>query len=289
MALVDLHTHSTASDGTETPTRLLERAADLGLAAVAITDHDTVGGLDEAADAAERVGVELVCGIEISAVHPRPGEGEMHVLGLFIDPHSESLRRMNEMLIAAREERNEKMLARLDEIGTPIDRGELASISHGLVSRAHMAELLVKHGHASSIRQAFDRLIGPGGAAWFDKARLTYTQAFATIHDAGGLTALAHPVHYEGSHPSQLATMVGRMADAGLDALEAFHPDQTPAQSHRIRKLADRFGLCVTGGSDFHGPQRMNRPLNSQRVDETYLAKLKERLAGQECQMPNAK
>ncbi|MCG3180694.1 MAG: 5'-3' exoribonuclease [Phycisphaerae bacterium] len=280
MAFVDLHAHSTASDGSDTPGALMQRAASAGLEAIALTDHDTVAGVAEARPAADDAGVELVPGIEISARMPGWGDpGELHILGLLIDETSPSLLRMNDLLLDARARRNEVLLARLAELHMPVSRDELEAISDGVISRAHIAERMVANGYVATTRQAFDRHIGPGGDAWFDKARLTPSQAFETIHQAGGLAILAHPVHNATEPIQQLETLIGRLADVGLDGLEAFHPDQDPAWVRRVQQWAGRFGLCITGGSDFHGPQRMGRPLNSQRVDAVFLDELKQRLA----------
>jgi hypothetical protein len=276
MPFVDLHAHTTASDGENAPADLVRRAAEVGLAALAVTDHDTVAGVDEAMSEADRIGIELIPGVEISVLWPGR-EDEFHVLGLLIDHHSDAITRMNRLLQEARSQRNDKLIAKLDELGVPVGREELEAVSDGIISRAHFAELMVRHRYVRSYEQAFEKYIGPGGLAYYHKGRLTLAQAIETIHDAGGVAVLAHPVHYPVDHPAEMETLVGRMVDAGLDGIEAFHPDHSPDWVRRVQTLADRFDLCITGGSDYHGPKRVGRHLNCQRVDVGFLDRLKQR------------
>ncbi len=278
MPLIDLHTHSTASDGSDSPSTLMDRAARAGLAAIALTDHDTVGGLAEARQAAGPLGVELVPGIEISTRLPGRS-AELHVLGYFIDPDSDALRRMNELLLSVRAERNGKIISRLAEIGKPVQQEALESISDGVIGRPHFAQLMIRQGYVRTLNEAFTDYLGPGGQAYFDKARLSFAQAFETIHGAGGLAVMAHPVHLMLDSDMELEVLIGRLVDAGLDGIEAFHPDHSPRWARKVQLMAKRFGLCVTGGSDFHGLDRVARPLNCQRVDASFLDALKQRLA----------
>ncbi|MDD4889197.1 MAG: PHP domain-containing protein [Phycisphaerae bacterium] len=281
MSLIDLHTHSTASDGVDCPAALVARAAERKLRAIALTDHDTVAGLAEAQGEADRIGVEFVPGIEISAALPgRPGE--LHVLGYFIDPMSNALGRMNEMLLAVRAERNEKLIARLAELKMPITMEELRSVAGSVITRAHFAELMLRHRYAHSVKEVFDKYLGQGGSAYFDKAMLTFRQAFDVIHGAGGLVAIAHPVHMQVESDVELEVLIGRFVDCGLDAIEAFHPDHSPAWVRKVQRLAKRFDLCITGGSDYHGMGRIARPLGGQHVAEMFLDQLKDRLASKE-------
>lgn len=276
MPLVDLHTHSTASDGTNSPAELISRAVDRKLRAVALTDHDTIAGLAEAGQAAGRSGVEFVPGIEISTALPgRPGE--LHVLGYFIDPRSTALDQMNRLLLEGRDARNERLIARLAELGKPVTRAELEQVAGGVITRAHFAELMVRHRHVANAQEAFSKYLGVGGQAYFDKARLTFGQAFDVIHGAGGLVAIAHPVHLKIESDMELEVLVGRLVDCGADAIEAFHPDHSPAWVRKVQRLAKRFDLCITGGSDYHGMDRIARPLGSQRVDDSFLDKLRDR------------
>ena len=276
MSLVDLHTHSTASDGTDSPTELVTRARDVKLSAVALTDHDTVAGLAEATAAGARLGVEVIPGIEIAAALPGR-QAELHILGYFLDPASVALERFNQLLMGIRHERNEKLLARLAELGVPIDRKELAELAPGIVTRAHFADLMVRHGQVANNREAFTRFLGLGGLAYTEKGRLSFPQAFDVIHGAGGLVAIAHPVHLRADSDVELEILVGRLVDCGADAIEAFHSDHSPTMVRKVQRLAKRFDLCVTGGSDYHGMKRTARPLGSQRVDSSFLDQLKER------------
>jgi predicted metal-dependent phosphoesterase TrpH len=276
LSLVDLHTHSTASDGTDSPTELVTRARDVRLSAVALTDHDTVAGLAEAQAAGVRLGIEVVPGIEIAAALPGR-QAELHILGYFIDPASPALERFKGLLVAIRHERNEKLLARLAELGVPIDRKELAEIAPGIVTRAHIADLMVRHGTVANNKEAFSRFLGLGGLAYTEKGKMSFAQAFDVIHDAGGLVAIAHPVHLKAESDIELEILVGRLVDCGADAIEAFHSDHSPATVRKVQRLALRFDLCVTGGSDYHGMHRTARPLGSQRVDSSFLDRLKDR------------
>ncbi len=288
MNLVDLHTHSTASDGSDSPERLVARAAEKKLSAVALTDHDTVAGLAPAGEAAGRLGVELVRGIEISA-KPVGRAADMHVLGYFIDPASAALGRLNEWLLAARAERNEKLLRRLAELTVPVERAELEAISDGVITRAHFAEVMLRRRYVASPDDAFRKYLGVEGAAYIDKGRPNFGLALDTIHGAGGLAVLAHPVHLRMESDVELEVLVGRLTDSGLDGIEAFHPDHSPAWARKVQLLARRFGLCVTGGSDYHGLDRVARPLGCQRVDGSFLEGLKERLAARPASRPAAK
>lgn len=276
--IIDLHTHSTASDGTDSPAQLLARAAQRKLSAIALTDHDTVAGLAAANEAAAGSHVELINGIEISTALPGRS-AELHVLGYFINPDSPALERLNELLLGIRHERNRRLLVRLDELGVPVPMAELAEISTGVITRAHICDIMIRRKYVASVKEAFDRYLGINGLAYVEKGKLSFPQAFDVIHSAGGLVAIAHPVHLRVESDVELEILIGRLVDSGADAIEAFHPDHSPAWVRKVQRLAKRFNLCITGGSDYHGMERIARPLGSQRVAAVYLDKLKERLA----------
>ncbi len=256
---VDLHSHSTASDGTLTPTELVNAAKRAGLAALALTDHDTGNGLLEAQAEAARIGLRFVPGIEITAEFRPPVA--MDILGHFVDPVSPPLQHMSDLLIEARDSRNPKIIARLNELGCPVTLEQAQAIARKnipagqplVLGRPHIAQALVELGCVASVKQAFDVYLGSRGSAYFDKARLTPRQAIECIHNAGGLATLAHPVHLGIAHPTELQTLVSSLVDMGLDGIEVWHADHRPQDSELFARIARRYNLAVTGGSDFHG------------------------------------
>jgi predicted metal-dependent phosphoesterase TrpH len=256
---VDLHTHSTASDGTFSPTNLIRAARAAGLAGIALTDHDTGNGLLEAADEAKRLNIRFVPGIEISADYPVPGT--LHILGHFIDPNSDALKSLSADLLEARRQRNPKIVARLNELGCKITMAQVEQVAKEkvppgapvVIGRPHIGEALVRAGCVATIRQAFTVYLGTTGSAYFPKERLTARQAIQCIHNAGGLATVAHPIQLRCENPAHLATEINKLAEAGLDGLEVWHSDHDEKTAHLMLTLARRYNLLPTGGSDFHG------------------------------------
>lgn len=274
---VDLHVHSTASDGAVAPAALVALAERKRLAAVALTDHDTTAGLTEAAEAARDLPVRFVPGVEVSA---RFTGGTLHILGLGIDGAAGPLRDLTRRLRENRNERNPKMVARLQALGIDITMAELRRrAGRGLVGRMHMAMLLHEKGCVRSLDEAFARYLGPGAAAFVDKERAGPAEAIDAIHAAGGLAILAHPSHLNCANNAQLRRVCRWLAHAGLDGVEAYHPDHTDARTRTLLSLAGELGLLVSGGSDFHGPNkpevRMGLPRAPLAVVEQLLAKLR--------------
>ena len=271
MKLVDLHTHSTASDGSYTPTALMQAAAACGLSVISLTDHDTCNGIAEARTAAAAAGIRLVPGIEISADFPAPGE--MHILGHFIDDVSPALADMSRQLMDARNERNPKIVARLNELGCKITMEQVRAIAHRnvpadqpvVIGRPHIAEALVESGCVANFKQAFDVYLGTTGSAYFPKERLSPRQAIACIHATGGLATLAHPIRLRAQNPAHLQTILNHLTEAGLDGIECFHSDQDAAYSALCLELAKRYALLPTGGSDFHGSKKIDIALGRGR------------------------
>lgn len=250
---VDLHTHSTASDGTFSPTELIDQAKQNGLSAIALTDHDTVDGIFEAALRANEIGIDFLPGIEISAESPTPG-GTLHILGYGIDPSSEVLKDLTKTLRSGRDTRNPRIISRLNQLGVPITLEEVQSIvGKGVMGRPHIAAVLVKKGVVRSIQEAFDRYLGQGGLAYFDKERLTSRQAIERIRSAGGLAVLAHPVQLRTTNHAELERILKDLMDQGLQGIEVLHSDHTESHVRVYQDLARRYGLIRTGGSDFHG------------------------------------
>ncbi|MGH7177117.1 MAG: PHP domain-containing protein [Tepidisphaeraceae bacterium] len=248
---VDLHCHSTASDGTLTPLEVVRLAKSSGLSGLSLTDHDTIAGISEACSAASSLGIDFLPGIEISCKYPHPGT--MHLLGYGIDPDSPALARMMRRLIVARDRRNRLMVARLNKLGIKLTLDDVRAEGNGVIGRLHMAKALVREGCVRTTREAFSHYLGRGGSAWIDKEQLTPRQAIATIHTAGGLAVLAHPVQLRAQSDSQLAAVLTDLTDSGLDGIEVIHSDHDRAMMARLEGWARRLKLLPTGGSDFHG------------------------------------
>lgn len=252
MSHVDLHFHSTASDGTTPPAETARLAHAAGLSAIALTDHDTIAGVAEAREESRRLGIDFVTGIEISAEYPRPGT--LHMLGYGIDIAHPAVRDLTTRLQAGRGDRNGRLIAKLNEIGIPITMDEVRAIAgDGVMGRPHFAQALVNRRIVSTIQQAFDEYLGQGGRAYLDKERLSPAEAISLIHEAGGLAVLAHPVQLRKTNDLQLETEIKNLVDVGLDGVEVIHSDHDDRIIRRLSEWADRFGLIKTGGSDFHG------------------------------------
>ena len=249
--MIDLHTHTTYSDGSQTPTELVEEAAAKGLTAIAVTDHDTVDGLPEALAAGERLGVEVVPGVEINLEHDRV---TMDMLGYFLAgmPTDELQRELKE-LRTYRVERNDRMLERLADLGLPLDRADLAAAGEdGAVGRPHIAEAMVRRGYASSISEAFELYLRRGAPAWVDRRRLALGRALKLLRASGALPVLAHPGIIR-TDPAGLNHIVRDAARAGLAGIECYYPLHDAVTVARCLGLAEKYALVPTGGSDSHG------------------------------------
>lgn len=264
MTYVDLHSHSTASDGTLPPREVVRLAKQSNLTALALTDHDTVAGCADAADEAAKLGIDFLSGIEISAEYPAPGT--MHILGYGVDPENPALKQLTDTLIAGRDNRNPRIVEKLNEMGVAVTMKEWEDqAGGGVLGRPHLAAILVRKGYVSSIKLAFDKYIGQGAPAYFDKERLTPKQAFERIGASGGIAVLAHPVQLRTENDAQLETVVKNLLDLGLAGIEVLHSDHDDAWVAKCTALADRFGLLKTGGSDFHGANKKDIPLGLAR------------------------
>ncbi len=267
---VDLHTHSTASDGSYSPEELVDHASRRQLRALALTDHDTTGGVREAEAAAEAKGIGFVPGIEISADPGRPS-GTMHILGYFVEPDHPELKRVTEEQQKARRDRIPRIVDALNRLGIDITLEEVTGGGDcEAIGRPHVAAVLLNKGWVGSMQEAFERYLGDDGAAFQPKARMPAARAIEGIHAAGGLAVLAHPIQLRYDDDAELVRIVEWLVDAGLDGMEVYHPDHTEALADVYRSLADRFGLTTTGGSDFHG-SRKEFELGGQNVpDDVY-------------------
>ena len=277
--VIDLHTHTTYSDGSATPGELIRAAVTHGARAIAITDHDTVDGLAEGRTAASDAGVEFVNGIEISADY---SPGTMHILGYYIDDQSEILRSTIERLKAARERRNPEIARRLQQLGYDITFEEVASVAGStVVGRPHFAKVLLDKGHVSSIQDAFNRLLAKNAPAYVEKERLAPGDAVSLIHAAGGAAVLAHPYQLKLSSFDEAEQKLEELAKLGLDGVEAVYSRHTAEQRTEYCRVAEKYGLVVTGGSDFHGRYKPDieivKGLGELRVPYSLLERLRER------------
>ncbi|MBT3279364.1 MAG: PHP domain-containing protein [Phycisphaerales bacterium] len=258
-ALADLHTHSTASDGSVSPVKVIRAAARLGLGAISLTDHDTVSGIASArAEAANHPGLAFIPGIEMSGLHHGPGI--LHILGLGIDETNAEILATCKRLYAAREERNPKIMDQLNAAGIDVSYDDVLNDipapddgGNKVVARLHIANTLIRRGFAKNITDAFDRLIGETGLAYIEKDYTPAREVIAAIHAAGGVASLAHPKLLKTRNLSQLRTQLTDYRDAGLDAIECFHSSHSPQQTRHYLDLARELGLETTGGSDYHG------------------------------------
>lgn len=251
--IIDLHVHSNASDGTFTPTQLVEEAKKAGLCAFALTDHDTTDGVAEAKKAAEAAGIELVPGVELSTEY----EGkEIHVLGLYIDITNEALQKHMADFRDSRDNRNVYMLKKLRAEGFDITQEALeAMFPDAVITRAHVARYLLDKGYIPDIKTAFSEYIGEGCRCYVERPKVTPMDAVDYILEAGGTPVLAHPVVYRMERP-QLKKMIAEMKAHGLVGMEAVYSENTPADEQDYRALAREQRLLITGGSDFHGENK---------------------------------
>ena len=256
--MIDLHTHSTVSDGSESPARVVEMAAAAGCSAVALTDHDSLDGLGAAAKAAAGRGVTLVRGCEVSCRKPataggKPVRGSVHVLVYFVEGEGPLVHELAG-LRRDRAERNARLRRRLEELGVPVDYEAMVAEAGGPagLGRPHFARALVRAGAAADLDDAFDRWLADGRPAYVPKARLGPTDVIGLARHSGAVAVLAHPLSLE-LDPGPLESLVGELAEAGLGGIEAIYGSYAPHQRRALRHLARRHGLVATGGSDYHG------------------------------------
>jgi len=264
---VDLHVHTTASDGLFAPADVVKRAAEAGLSAVAITDHDTLGGLAAATERGEALGIEIVPGVELTSY---AGGTEVHVLGLFIDASRASAVERVDRIRRARQERMAEMIRLLARHGVEVDLDEvLAESDGGAVGRPHLAHVMARHGHVENENEAFYTYLRPGKPAYVKKLELTPEEAIALVRDLGGLPVYAHP------GVSRMDERLGEFKEAGLAALEVWHPKHRDADVAHYLRLAEKRGLLPSGGSDFHGEGRSEASLGTPPVYRETLDRLR--------------
>ncbi len=274
---IDLHTHSTESDGTMTPQELMEHAKEAGLSAIALTDHDTIRGLAKARPIAESLGLELIPGVELSTDYQGK---EVHVLGYYIDEENKAfLGRLGDF-VNGRDRRNEKMVARLREEGFDITmQGLYDEYPDSVVTRAHFARYLVEHGFVKDRETVFAKYLGDGCRCYVPREKITPFEAIKLIQLGGGLAFFAHPVLCH-MNQQRLRTFIGELKSAGLDGIEAVYSMNTPQDEANMRKLAREYDLLISGGSDFHGSNKPHIQLGTGKgnlcIPYDILAKMKE-------------
>lgn len=253
---IDLHIHSTASDGSLTPASILDHARKLNLAAIAITDHDSIDGSKEALRIGIPPSLQFLTGVEISAAHPKffPGPGSFHILGYGIRLDDPVLNQTLKQLQEARKNRNPRIVRRLNELGFPLSIEDVQKIGgKGQIGRPHIAYALMQKGYVASIGEAFTKLLGTAKPAYIDKERISCEDAIDMIRGAGGIAALAHPGLLEVADIGQMEALIQNLVDIGMHAIEVYYPQHTNEQTKLLAQLAKRYGLLLTGGTDFHG------------------------------------
>ena len=272
---VDLHVHTTASDGSLDPTDVVRIAAEKKLSAVAITDHDTTDGIVEALAAGGRFGIEVIPGIELSTYID--GIGSLHLLGLWIDKDNNDMQKLLIGLREGRLVRNQNILQALSGLGIPVDHEAVMRYAGGkVVSRLHIASAMIDRGYISSHKEAFDRYLGYGKPAYFGRKRLDPVDAIGLVRNAGGVAVLAHPGILK-IERDRLEAEIRRLASLGLGGVEAIHTDHKPEDVVFLKRCAADLGLAVSGGSDFHGDSKPGVAIGSQSVSHQLLAALRSR------------
>ncbi len=267
MKYIDLHVHSTVSDGTLTPTELVDHAVEVGLSAFALTDHDTIRGVAEAKERAawhkaQGHTIEVYSGVEISAAYKNR---DIHILGLLIDETNEILERTLASFLENRNRRNERMIEKFAEYGIELTMEDLTEDApSAVITRAHFATALMKKGLVSSVQEAFEKYVGDNGPCYIPREYMSPEQAIGSIKKAGGVPVLAHPLLYNLPH-DELYALVDRLKKAGLAGIEVYYSNNRGQDEVNVKALANHFDLVATGGSDFHGAAKPHIELGSGR------------------------
>lgn len=255
MSRIDLHSHTTASDGSLTPEELVRLANRQGVSALAVTDHDTIAGLPRAIAEGERLGVEIIPGIEISCLY---GETELHILGYFINPEDPCLKPALTAYWASREDRNPLIVQRLNELGCDVTYAEVKAVAGAAtVGRPHIAQALLRKGYVRSVSEAFDRYLADGGPAYVPRRLPPPVEAIGLIRQTGGIPVLAHPV-YTARIKEPFEQICATLKGFGLMGIESIYSSHNQQQTDRYCSISREQGLLVTGGSDFHGEAKPN-------------------------------
>ncbi len=278
---IDLHIHSTASDGTLSPSEILNMAQRLNLGAISITDHDTINGTKEALAIGIPPSLKFLTGVEISA-NPPPsfsGPGSFHILGYGINIHDTELNHTLVRLQEARKNRNPRIIELLNRMGFELTLHEIRKeVGECQLGRPHIANQMVKKGFVQSVSEAFDNYLATGQPAYVDKYRVDCDRAIAVILNAGGIPVLAHPVLLNIQDDDVLEKLVICLKEMGLKGIEAYYPEQTPDLIARYTEIANRYGLLITGGTDFHGSIKPEIKMGSGRGNFSVPYELYEKL-----------
>lgn len=266
---IDLHSHTTASDGVYSPTELIELARQAGITTLGVTDHDTTDGLEEAIEAGAARGVRVVPGIEINTDLPNKG-GEAHVLGYFIKWENVGLQRSIAILREARAHRGERIVENLRATGVDITWDRVRELAKGAVGRPHVAAALIEAGYAQTVPEAFERYLVPGRPGYMPRFRLSPEDAVRLIRSAHGIPVLAHPAGI----PNLETELLPSLVMAGLQGLECYYGEYDAATEERLLNLADQYGLIPTGGSDYHGEGIHPTPLGGHPVPASSFERL---------------
>ena len=253
MKRIDLHTHSLCSDGAQTPADVVRTAYDAGLAAIALSDHDCITGVQEAMDTGKALGVEVIPAVELSA----QSDTELHILGYFVDIHNKKLQDAMAYALQVRNERQVEVCQKLNEQGFQITMDELRAEAGGndVLCRAHFAKIMVRKGYAESVKDAFNRYLSVGCYAYSNRQALTGPEAVSLIRDAGGIAVAAH-LHLIKMPDDQLREYLKELIPYGLDGVEGYYTDYTPDMEQRYRAMAKELGLVISGGTDYHGANK---------------------------------
>lgn len=277
--MIDLHAHTTASDGSLSPAELVQLAKGRGLTAVAVTDHDTVDGVQEAIEAGSKAGVDVVPGLEFSAEY---SPGTMHLLGLEIDPYESNLRKELAKRRHDRDERNPRIAEALRQLGFDISMEEVEAAAGGdVIGRPHFGKVMARKGYVASVDEAFEKYLNVGRPAYVPQERIAPALAIERITRAGGVAILAHPYQLRPRSPEHLDEIVRNLVDAGLQGIEVHYSQHTSEQIQAYAELAERYDLAKSGGSDFHGSSKpdiqLGTGLGNLRVPPEFLPALRER------------
>ena len=276
---IDLHTHSLKSDGSMTPAEVVREAKKAGLSAIALSDHDTVDGLEEAIAEGKETGVEVVPAIEFSVL----SETETHILGYFIDYENPELRQMLKEVVDLRIERNHVTCARLNELGFDITLEEVRALApNNFVGRAHFARVLMDKGYTKTVKEGFDKYMSVGKYAYCEKQRLSAKDAIELIKKCGGLSFLAHP-HLTKLPDDRLREFLVELRGYGLSGLEGYYTDYTPEMQEKYQSMAKELGLMISGGTDFHAQMKPHISIGigtgNMKIPYSVLEKIKEKAA----------
>ena len=264
MKTIDLHTHSLCSDGAQTPADVVRTAKEAGLAAIALSDHDSITGVQEAIDTGKALGVEVIPAVELSA----QSDTELHILGYFIDIHNKKLQDAMAYALQVRDERQEETCRKLNEQGFAITMDELREEAHGnpVLCRAHFAQIMVRKGYAESVKDAFSRYLSVGCYAYSNRQALTGPEAVSLIREAGGIAVAAH-LHLIKKPDDELREYLKSLIPYGLDGIEGYYTDYTPDMEQRYRAMAKELGLVISGGTDYHGANKPHISIGKGRGD----------------------